>query len=56
MVFIDTDLTICFLSNRNTPRNNQVKKIMEQLFQENSIIKLTISVFNEINVGKCQGF
>jgi predicted nucleic acid-binding protein len=51
MVFIDTDLAIGFLSKKKTTINDQAKKIMNQIFQENAIVKLTIFNFAELYRG-----
>ncbi len=51
MVFIDTDLAVCFLSSKKSTLNERAKTIMDQLFKENSVIKLTIFNFAELYRG-----
>lgn len=48
MVFIDTDLAISFLSQKKTSSNEKAKRVMEELFQKNKTIKMTIFNYAEL--------
>jgi len=48
LVFIDSDLAICFLRKKNTIANNKAKKIFQKFIDEKQNIKMTIFNYAEL--------
>ncbi|MHA1746782.1 MAG: type II toxin-antitoxin system VapC family toxin [Promethearchaeota archaeon] len=48
MIFIDSDMAIAFLSRKHNARTRNAQALMEQIFQENKNIYLTIFNYAEL--------